>query len=104
MRKIISFVYCTLLAGLIGTASVSCSSDNDDVSNAPSYADDSRSGLQSELDESGEILLGDWNLEYYSNERLGGRMITFNDDGSCIVTIGEVDQTIRVNYTYSIHK
>jgi len=104
MRKIISFVYCTLLAGLIGTASVSCSSDNDDVSNAPSYADDSRSGLQSELDESGEFLLGDWNLEYYSNERLGGRMITFNDDGSCIVTIGEGDQAIRVNYAYSIHK
>lgn len=101
MKKITESI---LVLAVTAIALMSCSSDNDEVSNTPSYGNDSRSRLQSELDESGETLLGDWNLEYNSNQRSGGRMITFNDDGSCIVTIGEGDQAIRVNYAYSIHK
>lgn len=101
MKKITESI---LVLAITATALMSCSSDNDDVASTPSYDEDTRSGLQSELDERGAVLLGDWNLEYNGNNRIGGRTITFNDDGSCIVTMGEGEQAIRVKYTYSIHK
>lgn len=44
MRKIFSFVFCTLLAGLIGTVSVSCSSDNDDATNGKGNPDQTEEG------------------------------------------------------------
>ena len=47
MKKIISFVFCSLLTGLIGAVSVSCSSDNDDATNGKGNPDQTEEGAVS---------------------------------------------------------
>ena len=44
MKKIISFVFCISLTGLIGTVSVSCSSDNDDTTNGKGSPEQTEEG------------------------------------------------------------
>lgn len=93
MKKITERI---LMLAIFATALMACD-DSDVVS-------DTRNGLQPELDESGKALLGAWNLVYDLDEPSEGRMITFNDDGSCTMTEIEGDLALPLNYSYSIHQ